>query len=76
MNNSSPRSKHIDCTVTVTCDLTFTAVFNAKDSTGNSYTSVGRKVYLWYKDDSDKNNVDHCLTIQWVHRWGRRTVGL
>ena len=54
VNNSSPRSKHIDCTVTVTCDLTFTAVFNAKDSTGNSYTSVGRKVYLWYNDDPEK----------------------
>ena len=76
VNKSSPRSKHIDCTVTVTCDLTFTAVFNAKDSTGNSYTSVGRKVYLWYKDDSDKNNVDHCPNdpsgytdgngVQWV----------
>ena len=76
VNNSNPRSKHIDCTVTVTCDLTFTAVFNAKDSTGNSYTSVGRKVYLWYKDDSDKNNVDHCPNdpsgytdgdgVQWV----------
>lgn len=76
VDKSSPRSKHIDCTVTVTCDLTFTAVFNAKDSTGNSYTSVGRKVYLWYKDDSDKNNVDHCPNdpsgytdgdgVQWV----------
>lgn len=76
VNKPSPRSKHIDCTVTVTCDLTFTAVFNAKDSTGNSYTSVGRKVYLWYKDDSDKNNVDHCPNdpsgytdgngVQWV----------
>ena len=76
VNKSSPRSKHIDCTVTVTCDLTFTAVFNAKDSAGNSYTSVGRKVYLWYKDDSDKNNVDHCPNdpsgytdgngVQWV----------
>ena len=60
VNKSNPRSKHIDCTVTVTCDLTFTAVFNAKDSAGNSYTSVGKKVYLWYKDDSDKNNVEHC----------------
>ena len=76
VNKSSPRSKHIDCTVTVTCDLTFTAVFNAKDSTGNSYTSVGKKVYLWYKDDSDKNNVEHCPNdpsgftdengVQWV----------
>lgn len=76
VDKSNPRSKHIDCTVTVTCDLTFTAVFNAKDSTGNSYTSVGRKVYLWYKDDSDKNNVDHCPNdpsgytdgdgVQWV----------
>ena len=76
VNKSSPRSKHIDCTVTVTCDLTFTAVFNAKDSAGNSYTSVGKKVYLWYKDDSDKNNVDHCPNdpsgytdgngVQWV----------
>lgn len=76
VNKPSPRSKHIDCTVTVTCDLTFTAVFNAKDSTGNSYTSVGRKVYLWYKDDSDKNNVEHCPNdpsgytdgngVQWV----------
>ena len=76
VNKSSPRSKHIDCTVTVTCDLTFTAVFNAKDSTGNSYTSVGKKVYLWYKDDPDKNNVEHCPNdpsgftdengVQWV----------
>lgn len=76
VNKSSPRSKHIDCTVTVTCDLTFTAVFNAKDSIGNSYTSVGKKVYLWYKDDSDKNNVEHCPNdpsgftdengVQWV----------
>lgn len=76
VNKSSPRSKHIDCTVTVTCDLTFTAVFNAKDSAGNSYTSVGKKVYLWYKDDSDKNNVEHCPNdpsgytdgngVQWV----------
>ena len=76
VNESSPRSKHIDCTVTVTCDLTFTAVFNAKDSAGNSYTSVGKKVYLWYKDDSDKNNVEHCPNdpsgftdengVQWV----------
>lgn len=76
VNKSSPRSKHIDCTVTVTCDLTFTAVFNAKDSAGNSYTSVGKKVYLWYKDDPDKNNVEHCPNdpsgftdengVQWV----------
>lgn len=63
VNNSSPRSKHIGCTVTVTCDLTFTAVFNAKDSTGNSYTSVGRKVYLWYNDDPDKNKVSQCPTV-------------
>ena len=63
VNNSSPRSKHIDCTVTVTCDLTFTAVFNAKNSTGNSYTSVGRKVYLWYNDDPDKNKVSQCPTV-------------
>lgn len=63
VNNSSPRSKHIDCTVTVTCDLTFTAVFNAKDSIGNSYTSVGRKVYLWYNDDPDKNKVSQCPTV-------------
>lgn len=63
VNKSSPRSKHIDCTVTVTCDLTFTAVFNAKDSTGNSYTSVGRKVYLWYNDDPDKNKVSQCPTV-------------
>lgn len=63
VNKSSPRSKHIDCTVTVTCDLTFTAVFNAKDSTGNSYTSVGRKVYLWYNDDPDKNKVCQCPTV-------------
>lgn len=63
VNKPSPRSKHIDCTVTVTCDLTFTAVFNAKDSTGNSYTSVGRKVYLWYNDDPDKNKVSQCPTV-------------
>lgn len=62
-NSGDNPDKHIDCTVTVTCDLTFTAVFNAKDSTGNSYTSVGRKVYLWYNDDPDKNKVSQCPTV-------------
>lgn len=59
-NDQTEPTTHIDCTVTVTCNLTFTAVFNAKDSAGNSYTSVDKKAYLWYKDVPANNTVTKC----------------
>lgn len=61
-NNNQTPDKHIDCTITVAYDLTFTAVFNAKDSNGNSYTSVDRKVYLWDDENKDNNTVTKCET--------------
>ena len=39
--------KHIDCTVTVTCDKTFTARFNVKKPGDTGYTIVYNKLYLW-----------------------------
>ena len=45
-------SKHIDCTVTVTCDKTFTAKFNVKKPGESGYTTVNSKLYLW-KDNAD-----------------------
>ena len=45
---------HIDCTVTVTCDEAFTAVFNVKESAKSNYTPVYKELYLW--DDVNKNN--------------------
>lgn len=44
--------KHIDCTVTVTCDKTFTAKFNVKKPGESGYTTVNSKLYLW----NDKGN--------------------
>ena len=45
-------TKHIDCTVTVTCDKTFTAKFNVKKPGESGYTTVNSKLYLW-KDNAD-----------------------
>lgn len=51
---TNPR-KHIDCTVTVTCDKTFTAKFNVKKPGESGYTTVNSKLYLW--KDNDVNTV-------------------
>lgn len=48
---TNPRM-HIDCTVTVTCDKTFTAKFNVKKPGESGYTTVNSKLYLW----NDKGN--------------------
>lgn len=48
--------KHIDCTVTVTCDKTFTAKFNVKKPGESGYTTVNSKLYLW--NDSADNKVE------------------
>lgn len=53
-------SKHIDCTVTVTCDKTFTAKFNVKKPGESGYTTVNSKLYLW--KDNEANTV-----IQYVN---------
>lgn len=47
--------KHIDCTVTVTCDKTFTAKFNVKKPGDTGYTIVYNKLYLW--NDNGTNTV-------------------
>lgn len=52
---TNPR-KHIDCTVTVTCDKTFTAKFNVKKPGESGYTTVYSKLYLW--NDKGSNNVN------------------
>lgn len=52
---TNPR-KHIDCTVTVTCDKTFTAKFNVKNPGDSGYTTVNSKLYLW--NDNGTNTVD------------------
>lgn len=56
---TNPR-KHIDCTVTVTCDKTFTAKFNVKKPGESGYTTVYSKLYLW--KDNEANTV-----IQYVN---------
>lgn len=56
---TNPR-KHIDCTVTVTCDKTFTAKFNVKKPGESGYTTVNSKLYLW--KDNGANTV-----IQYVN---------
>lgn len=56
---TNPR-KHIDCTVTVTCDKTFTAKFNVKKPGESGYTTVNSKLYLW--KDNESNTV-----IQYVN---------
>ena len=48
--------KHIDCTVTVTCDKTFTARFNVKKPGDTGYTIVNSKLYLW--NDGENNSVN------------------
>lgn len=53
-------TKHIDCTVTVTCDKTFTAKFNVKKPGESGYTTVNSKLYLW--KDNKANTV-----IQYVN---------
>lgn len=52
---TNPR-KHIDCTVTVTCDKTFTAKFKVKKPGESGYTTVNSKLYLW--NDSADNKVE------------------
>lgn len=56
-NNNEPINpdKHIDCTVTVTCEKTFTARFNVKKPGGTGYTIVYNKLYLW--NDNGTNTV-------------------
>lgn len=56
---TNPR-KHIDCTVTVICDKTFTAKFNVKKPGESGYTTVNSKLYLW--KDNEANTV-----IQYVN---------
>lgn len=56
---TNPR-KHIDCTVTVTCDKTFTAKFNVKKPGESGYTTVNSELYLW--KDNEANTV-----IQYVN---------
>lgn len=51
---TNPR-KHIDCTVTVTCEKTFTARFNVKKPGDTGYTIVYNKLYLW--NDNGTNTV-------------------
>lgn len=46
--------KHIDCTVTVTCDKTFTARFNVKEPGKTGYTIVYNKLYLWKEGQDNK----------------------
>ena len=50
---TNPR-KHIDCTVTVTCDKTFTAKFNVKKPGESGYTTVNSKLYLWKEGQDNK----------------------
>ena len=54
-SNSTTPDKHIDCTVTVTCDKTFTAKFNVKKPGESGYTTVNSKLYLW--KDNGTNTV-------------------
>lgn len=49
---TNPR-KHIDCTVTVTCDKTFTAKFNVKKPGESGYTTVNSKLYLWKYNEAN-----------------------
>lgn len=52
---TNPR-KHIDCTVTVTCDKTFTAKFNVKKPGESGYTTVNSKLYLWKGNEANTVN--------------------
>lgn len=53
-SNSTNPDKHIDCTVTVTCDKTFTAKFNVKKPGESGYTTVNSKLYLWKEGQDNK----------------------
>lgn len=53
-NSGDNPDKHIDCTITVTCNRTFTAMFHVKKP-GKNYETVNRKLYLWH--DGTDNNV-------------------
>lgn len=55
-NSGDDPDKHIDCTVTVTCNRTFTAKFHVKKPGKNGYETVNRKLYLWH------NNADNTVT--------------
>lgn len=64
ISKNIPKPKmHIDCTVTVTCKLGFTAVFNEKTSAVGGYTVFDRDVYLWDKDNLTNNTVTKCSTV-------------
>lgn len=64
ISRNVPKPKmHIDCTVTVTCKLGFTAVFNEKTSAVGGYTVFDRDVYLWDKDNLTNNTVTKCSTV-------------
>lgn len=54
-NSGDNPDKHIDCTITVTCNGTFTAMFHVKKPGKNGYETVNRKLYLWH--DGTDNNV-------------------
>ena len=53
-NGGDKPDKHIDCTVTVTCDKTFTAKFNVKKPGDSGYTTVNSKLYLWREGQDNK----------------------
>lgn len=53
-NGGDVPDKHIDCTVTVTCDKTFTAKFNVKKPGESGYTTVNSKLYLWQDGKDNK----------------------
>ena len=60
-NGGDDPDKHIDCTVTVTCDKTFTAKFNVKKPGESGYTTVSSKLYLW--KDNGVNTVVNGTTV-------------
>lgn len=57
-NSGDNPDKHIDCTVTVTCNKTFTAKFHVKKPGKNGYETVNRKLYLWH-DGADNNVTEY-----------------
>ncbi len=65
--------KHIDCTVTVTCDKTFTARFNVKKPGDTGYTIVYNKLYLWKEGQDNKvakyENVPSVITKDDGSKW-------
>ena len=63
-NGGDVPDKHIDCTVTVTCDKTFTAKFKVKKPGESGYTTVNSKLYLW--NDSADNKVEQYVNSKTV----------